>query len=79
MGRFPVDAPQTRVVKALRALGFEMIREAEHIAMVRTNADGSRTPLTIPNHNKIKGSTLRTICSHAGIPRDEFLAAYQKT
>ena len=74
MGRFPVDAP-----KALRSLGFEAAREAEHIAMVRTNADGSRTPLTIPNHTKIKGSTLRTICSHAGIPRDEFLTNYQNT
>jgi hypothetical protein len=26
--------------------------------MVRQNADGTTTPLTMPNHNLIKGSTL---------------------
>lgn len=46
--------------------------------MARTNADGSRTPLTIPNHTTIKGSTLRTICTQSGIPREDFLAAYEK-
>lgn len=33
---------------------------------------------TLPNHPRIKGSTLRTICSQAGIPRDEFLRAYDQ-
>jgi hypothetical protein len=49
------------------------------MAMVREEADGSRTPLTMPNHRRIKGSTLRIICSQAGIPRDEFLDAYERT
>jgi hypothetical protein len=40
--------------------------------MARVNPDGSRTPLTMPNHKKLKRSTLRTICSQAGIPRDDF-------
>jgi hypothetical protein len=42
-------------------LGFRLVREREHIAMLRQNPDGTTTPLTMPNHPKIKGSTLRTI------------------
>lgn len=78
MAKFPVDAAKERVVRALRSLGFEIVREAEHIAMRRNNADGGVTPLTMPNHRTIKGSTLRTICTQSGIPRDEFLRAYEE-
>ena len=79
MTHFPVDVPKTKVIKAFELLGFFLVREREHIAMIRENADGTKTPLTLPNHNKIKGSTLRTICTQAGISREEFLKAYNKT
>jgi predicted RNA binding protein YcfA (HicA-like mRNA interferase family) len=66
-------------LKALGLLGFQVVREREHIALVRDNADGTKTPLTMPNHPRLEGSTLRTICTQAGIPRDEFLKAYEQS
>jgi len=78
MPKFPVDAPKAKVIKALEQLGFRLVRDGNHIAMLRENADGSRTPLTMPNHRTIKGSTLRTILSQAGISRDDFLEVYDK-
>jgi len=79
MPKFPVDAPRDRVIKALMLLGFDVVREGNHIAMARSNPDGSRTPLTLPNHRLIKGSTLRMILRQAEINRDVFLAAYEQS
>jgi predicted RNA binding protein YcfA (HicA-like mRNA interferase family) len=79
MPKFPVDAPIRRVFKALQALCFNPVRERNHIAMERTNPDGTTTPLTIPNHPTIKSSTLRTILTQASISRDDFLREYDKT
>ena len=75
MGAFPKDAPKRKVVKALKSLGFTIVREREHIAMVRDNGDGTRTPLTMPNHPTIKGSGVcygsRTIFPSFPLPRNE--------
>ncbi len=79
MSKFPVDAPKQRVIKSLEILGFRLIREKEHISIERVNPDGTKTPLTMPKHPKIKSSTLRTICTQAAISRDDFLDAYGKT
>jgi predicted RNA binding protein YcfA (HicA-like mRNA interferase family) len=63
VAKFPIDAPKSRVVKAFERLGFRLVREREHISMARDNPDGTQTPLTLPNHARIKGSTLRTVCT----------------
>jgi len=78
MTKFPIDAPKRQVIKALEALGFIIVREKEHISMIRQNSDGTKTPLTMPNHPKIKSSTLRTICNQAAISREDFLNAFNK-
>jgi predicted RNA binding protein YcfA (HicA-like mRNA interferase family) len=78
MERFPVDARRERVVRALERLGFRVIRQREHISMERENPDGGRTPLTMPAHRRIKGSTLRRICTQAGISREDFLKSYEQ-
>ncbi len=67
--KFPVDAPKKKVLHALEYLGFSIVREKEHISMIRKNVDGTHTPLTLPNHPTIKSS---------GITREEFLKAYNK-
>ena len=77
MVKFPVDAPKRRVIKALQLLGFRLVREAEHISMARDNSDGTQTPLTMPNHSRIKGPTLRAICTQSGIARADFLKAFE--
>ncbi len=76
--RFPRDAPKRKVLKTLEKLGFRIVREGTHISMERQNPDGTKTPLTMPNHKRIKDSTLRIICRQADISREEFIRVYEE-
>ncbi|MCL1466639.1 type II toxin-antitoxin system HicA family toxin [Argonema galeatum] len=79
MPKFPVDASKRRVIKAFELLGFRIIREGEHIVMVRENDDGTETPLVMPNQSQIKSGTLRAICTQVGVSREEFLTYYEQS
>ena len=79
MPKFPIDVPIRKAVRALQATGFRIVREGNHISMERKNPDGTSTPLTMPNHPTIKGSTLRTMLTQAGISREVFLDAYYES
>ena len=54
MARFPTDAPLERVIKAFERLGFRLVRQGNHLAMVREEPDGTRPPLTMPAHRRLK-------------------------
>jgi hypothetical protein len=47
MTKFPADAPVRKVVKTLETLGFQTVREKEHISMLRENPDGTKTPCNL--------------------------------
>ncbi len=76
MPKFPIDAPLDQVIEALEQLGFVTVRAGNHIALERQNADGTVTPMTLPNHRRLKSSTLRVALMQAGIARQDFMAAY---
>jgi hypothetical protein len=49
----PLIPPDFSNLELLEQFGFSIVREKEHISMVRKNLDGTTTPLTLPNHKQM--------------------------
>ncbi len=67
--KLPRDISGPEAVKALRRLGFEVVRqEGSHIRLTRGNVH-----VTVPNHRQIVPKTLQSVLRHAGITLEQFL------
>jgi predicted RNA binding protein YcfA (HicA-like mRNA interferase family) len=56
----PRDVSAADLAKALRALGYEKVRQDGSHIRLTTNLDG-QFHITVPNHDPIKVGTLRSI------------------
>ena len=65
-----IDTKKNDVLKALATFGFNVVREKEHIML--KNAEGKN--ICIPNHKRVKGSTLSRELTKAGIDKKAFFA-----
>jgi predicted RNA binding protein YcfA (HicA-like mRNA interferase family) len=63
-----IDTKKTDVLKALQSFGFVIIREKEHITL--RNLEGK--VLSVPNHKRVKGSTLQKELTRVGIDKKKF-------
>ena len=63
-----IDMKQNSVIKALASFGFEVKRRNEHIVLRNAKGEG----ISIPNHKRIKGSTLSKELTRLGIDKQKF-------
>ena len=75
--KLPRDLSGSDLAKALKALGYEITRQAgSHLRL--TTTEGGEHHVTIPQHSPLRVGTLagilNDVAAHAGLSRDELLA-----
>jgi predicted RNA binding protein YcfA (HicA-like mRNA interferase family) len=65
----------TRIVAALRRLGFTVVRQRGSHIRLEKEADGRTLKITVPAHHPVKRSTLSHILKHAEVSLRDFLDA----
>ena len=76
--KIPRDVAAFQLIRALRALGYESVRQdGSHIRLTTTL--GGTHHLTIPNHRPLKtgtllGGVLKPVAAHHKLTIDELLA-----
>lgn len=64
-----IDSKKNVVLKTFSNFGYEVQRENEHIVL-KNDAEGK--VVSIPNHKRIKGSTLNKELTRLGVDKIEF-------
>lgn len=78
--KLPRDLRADQLVQALKALGYEAVRQTGSHIRVRTVLDGEYQE-TIQQHSPLKPGTLnsilKNIAAHHGLSRDELLDRFR--
>lgn len=70
MPKLPIVSSEA-VIKALKRLGFDVIRQRGSHIVLRRGSFGC----VVPNHREIKTGTLSGILRQAGVSTEEFIKA----
>lgn len=63
--------PQHKVIKILRANGFERVRSRKHITFKKRDKEGVKTTW-VPHHKEVSVFVLNYIIKQTGKSREEF-------
>lgn len=73
--RLPSDLPRTKVLAAVKRLGFVLDREGSRHSVYKDPTHASRL-MVIPRHSQVKKRLLQGILAGAGVSEEDFMARY---
>jgi predicted RNA binding protein YcfA (HicA-like mRNA interferase family) len=62
------------VIRALRKIGYEVVRQKGSHVRLRGKDNPQRLPVTVPMHREIAKGTLKNILADAGITVEELIS-----